>query len=160
MVCSLRNAIAREEKRSTGKATPLYYEMANKINLERQMSRNAKRERQREDQYKEVEVSNAKRQLATAQREEAEARRKVISEASLAAKAKKEQDLAAAAARRHLVWLQTQFASQHAGKMLAQKKSWAARLSATSMRESQTWRVENTLPSTGSPSLIHGRSQT
>ena len=97
--------------------------MANNFHNERQITRTAKRERIREDQYKVIDVANAKRKLATAQRDEAETKRKVLAGAALAAKAKKEEELAAAAARRHRVWLQTQFAAHHVAATSAHKKA-------------------------------------
>ena len=74
--------------------------------LQRRVSSSAKRtllQEQREDAIRE---SDSKRLLATEEREAQETKRKAIAEAAASFAAKRDSDLAVAAARRHSNWLQ------------------------------------------------------
>ena len=92
---------------------------ADAIELERQVNMSAKRARLREEQEGVIQLTNAKRLLATAQREAEETKRNALLEASFALQARKEQEIANAAAKKYSAWLQTVFPAQHAAGMTA-----------------------------------------
>ena len=87
---------------------------------------NAKRARLQEDRDEVVRATDAKRLLATAERDAQEAKRKAIAEAADSLKAKKKSDLAAAAAKTHSNWLQTVAVAEHAADMIASVKAMSS----------------------------------
>jgi len=109
VVRMLRQAVSAADAAAQGRSTrstKAYCEMADAIRLERQMDSNAKRARLREDRDEAIRATDSKRLLATAEKEAQEAKQKAIAVAAASVKAKKQSDLASAAAKRRNNWLQ------------------------------------------------------
>ena len=102
MASVLRSALSAGERKSFGRGTELYCELADAIRLERQVNMSAKRARLREEQEGVVDIYNAKRLYVEEQRRIQEIKRQAISDASCAVNARKEEEIAAAATRKYV----------------------------------------------------------
>ena len=119
VVRMMRKALSKEERADHGRTTRVYSEMADHLRLDRKMICEAKRARVREEREEAIRETDSKRLLATQEAATQEAKRKTIAEAATSLASKRDLELAAAASKRHRIWLQREFAAKHAAGMAA-----------------------------------------
>ena len=119
LVRLLRQAVATEDRNAHGRSTRAYSDIAESVMLERTMHSNAKRARLHEHRQDAIAETDAKRLLATEEKAREESKQEAIANVAARFLANKNSEDAAAAAakKRHNIWLQTVFPAKHAARM-------------------------------------------